>query len=239
MAANPQNPINPDLARDVAWAGLNGQPARLVAAWPSHLTPIITYAQAERICGLRGGVSESVQALAANVARAICPRSFAHRTVQTGHTTGQSLVTDIPAWVLDMLDPLVRNSGGHLPTPDLAAWSVTINGTVADPLGFTLHDPHARPIVCCTWSLAPALTLSMPALTLDIDLQPAIATLSPADIGWLGDWERCFAAAILRARARHHAAVLAIPRPPEPADIRDAIPTRKPRGRRANRNPKK
>ena len=128
-----------------------------------------------------------------------------HVTLNTGHVATHRLDT-LPTHVIEVCRKLLPSGG---PIPNFAPWRVEIVG----PL-WTIYRGRDCPVASCgvgrgraaPWDDLVALQAQfMPVKVSDppggtwlaVALLPGLALASRDDIGWLGDFERCLAAAIL------------------------------------------
>lgn len=149
-----------------------------------------------------------------------------HVTLNTGHTVEQSLA-DIGEAAVQVLRPLVAAVAGSLPAP-FGAFRVEI--TRGDGGAVFTVSRAREPIVTCgvAWT-APGAAEIWPAVEglylgvsdaftaaginaepvepdrlpwLAVVLLPALMAQSRADVGWLGDFERCMAVALMDSANR-------------------------------------
>jgi len=148
-----------------------------------------------------------------------------HLTLNTGHIASSDLrsAVDLRA-VLPVLRPIVRSGGG--PCPPVAgltiqiprvpagavfsiwfrgqpvalnclAWNQASSAAGWEPIESAyLELTETEPLVAALGRALPEIPSSVPWLATLI--LPAIATMDPEAIGFLGDLERCLAAVILR-----------------------------------------
>lgn len=128
-----------------------------------------------------------------------------HVTLASGHTATHRLDTLAPAAVAACRSLLP--AGG--PVPNCAPWRVDVTGQV-----WTVSRGRDCPVVTCgvgrgpgeVWDSLVALQARFAPVRaaappgghwLAVTLLPGLALASREDVGWLGDFERCMAAAIL------------------------------------------
>lgn len=140
--------------------------------------------------------------------------SIIHVTLNTRHTR-RSPRSEVGAEAIAVLRPLIRDGGGEVPGFSGFRVEVTREGNGA----LYTVTREATPIVTCglahdaegaarLWTMLCDLhqrTTGQPAPArrprstpwLGVVLLPGLALLSPQDFGWIGDFERCFAWALL------------------------------------------
>ena len=145
-----------------------------------------------------------------------------HLTLNTGHSVDQDL-DEIPEGITDILKPLLSRGGT---IPGFAAFRVEV-AREAGRCAFTIfrgREPIATSMLAITDDAAPEAWEALEELYLDFGdkftyagfnalpdrpacapwlavlLFPQIALQTPHNIGWMGDFDRCFAAEILRDR---------------------------------------
>jgi hypothetical protein len=123
-----------------------------------------------------------------------------HLTLDTGHTR-VSFADEVDPRVLDQLRPLTVTGTHPMPRPPGCTVSVAVDGTAAlvtvmragDPLvtfGVAADERGAAKL----WPLIARLGVAQPSAVpwLAVGLEVGVAA-HPGDLGWLGDFERCWA----------------------------------------------